>query len=570
MVKKKKKLKIKKPKSKKARMKKKVVKRPIKKPKTKKKVLKKPLKKKFLKKRKVKINKTKKRPKAKTKTKVKVRVRIRPKPKKKPVRVSRPRPVPKKVVPKKKPKRTVLKPKDHIFDGVHRTKIRVIGIGGGGGTIVSEIISRVKKADFYVANTDAQALRELSRIAKRFQFGQNLTKGLGTGMNVELGEQAAQEEKDKIEKILEGQDLVIIIACLGGGTSSGAAPVFARISKNLGNITYGIFTLPFEFEGEKKMEAALESLEKIKSNVNVYTVIPNERIFQVVDKNTPLKDALSAINKNLAENLEGLIEMIYMPGLINIDFADLKTVLSGKGRLVYLNTIETEDPNKEEIIKKLISNPLYPYTIKGAKGILYDISSDKNIQLSEVSQISNVISNLVNKNAKIIFGISQNQKYQDRIKVTLLASGCSAKEFLEKMKNVKKSLTSVVEVLKRTKIKKIKKKVEKILEKKTVPVPEKEEKPKKKTTKVSKPKPVLKKPEPKPVKKPSPKPSETAEKVPMRQKPKINLVQDDRVRKNALQVRREVEEEEKEILEREKVWEIPAILRRGKEEKHDS
>ena len=156
---------------------------------------------------------------------------------------------------------------------------------------------------------------------------------------------------------------------MGGGTSSGATPIFAKISKGLGNLTYGIFTLPFEFEGEKKMQAALESLEKIKPDLNIYTIIPNERIFQIVDKNTPLKDALSAINKKLAENLEGLIEMIFLSGLINIDFADLKTILHGRGRLVYLNTIESEESNQEETVKKLISSPLYPYNIKESKGV---------------------------------------------------------------------------------------------------------------------------------------------------------------------------------------------------------
>jgi len=241
---------------------------------------------------------------------------------------------------------------------IKKTKIRVIGIGGGAGNIVSEIASRIKGASFVVANTDLQALRSASRKAQRFQFGKELTQGLGTGMSVELGEMAAQNEKEKIKKILEDQDLLIIVACLGGGTASGAAPIFAKISKNLGNLTLGIFTLPFKFEGEKKMEIARASLEKIKPKLNALSVIPNERIFQIIDKKTPLKQALSAINKSLAESLEGLIETIYQPGLINIDFADLKTILEGQGRLAYLNTVKVQKKGDsvQEVIKKVLSN----------------------------------------------------------------------------------------------------------------------------------------------------------------------------------------------------------------------
>lgn len=359
----------------------------------------------------------------------------------------------KKTLAGRKPKRKILKPpikrrikvktkkkvRTPVSDGVHKTKIRVIGIGGGGSSIVSEIVSRVKRTDFVVANTDARALKESARAAKKFQFGQSLTHGLGTGMNVELGEKAAQEKKEKIKKLFEGQDLCIIITCLGGGTGSGATPVFAKISKNLNCLTYGIFTLPFEFEGEKKMELAKEALQKIRPYLDAYSFIPNERIFRVVDKDTPLKDALSAINKKLAESLEGLIEMIYLSGLINIDFADMRTVFKGQGKLAYLNTVEIEGVKGEEVIKKVISSPLYPYTIKGAKGILYDISGDKVLQLSEVSQISKVISELVNKNAKIIFGISQNKKYQNKIKITLLGTGCQVKGFLVKPSQIIKS-----------------------------------------------------------------------------------------------------------------------------------
>ncbi len=443
---------------------------------------------------------------------------------------------------------------------IHRTKIRVIGIGGGAGSIISEIISKIKKANFVVANTDSRALKAV-RKARRFHFGQNLTKGLGTGMNAGVGEMAAQAEKEKIKQLFEGQDLCIIVACLGGGTSSGATPIFAKLSKSSGCLTYGIFTLPFEFEGEKKMEIAKESLLKIRPDLRAFSIIPNERIFQIIDKNTPLKNALSAINKRLAENLEGVIEMIYLPGLINIDFADLKTILAGRGRLAYLNTIEIEDINKEEVSKKIISSSLYPYTIKGAKGILYNVVGGKNLQLSEVSQISKIISDSASKNAKIIFGINQGQKYQNKIKITLLATGCGTKNVL--LKPIKRTEHLTLRI-KKSKVKRAKAKKPKVV--KTKIISQKTKKPKL-IKKKSKPKPKLHPPKfskkilaGKP--KPQPKPKIEKPKPKTKPLPRSEPSKPVEVRRNALQLKKVVEQEEKEILAQEKIWETPAILRK--------
>jgi len=454
---------------------------------------------------------------------------------------------------------------------IKKTKIRVIGIGGGAGNIVSEIASKVKKASFVVANTDLQALRSTSRKAQRFQFGKELTQGLGTGMSTELGEMAAQNEKEKIKKILEGQDLLIIVACLGGGTASGAAPIFAKISKNLGNLTLGIFTLPFKFEGEKKMEMARASLEKLKPKLNALSVIPNERIFQIIDKKTPIKIALSAINKSLAESLEGLIETIYQPGLINIDFADLKAILEGQGRLAYLNTVKVQKKGDsvQEVIEKVLNNPLYPYSIRGAKGVLLNIAGERDLELSEVNQISKTISELVNKDAKIIFGISQNKKYSGIIKTTLLATGCATKIFPKKPK-------------------KRRPKKKKIIEK--TPLPEKlptkislvEGKPKAKTVKKAKKAKsasrrikikIQKESKEKGVSQPEVEEKKADEKVrPQPEAPSLggsesHLPATKEIhRKNALQIKKEAEEAEQDLLEKEKLWETPAFLRRQNKE----
>jgi len=458
---------------------------------------------------------------------------------------------------------------------VKKTKITVIGIGGGGGNIVSEIASKIERATFVTANTDRQALKTTSRKAIHFQFGQNLTQGLGTGMNAELGELAAQNERERIKKLLEGQDLCIIVACLGGGTGSGAAPIFAKISKKLGNITYGFFTLPFKLEGEKKMEIARAALEKLKPRLNSFAIIPNERIFQIVDKSTPLKQALSAINKNLAESLQGLIETIYQPGLINIDFADLKTILDRQGRLTYLNTVEVQGKNKtEEAIKKVLNNPLYPYGIRGAKGVLFNISGEKNLALSEINQISKTISELTNKEAKIIFGLAQPKIYQNTIKITLLATGLSTSIFSgepKKPKIVRRPLPK-------------RKKTKKITPKKKRKIKKPQGKPNRlKTAKRLRPthhpltrQPSLKRKKRKKNKSRQKKVRRALKvlsalvKIKTRKKPKKvkkvsqtkkSIINPPQVRKNALQIKKEVEEEEKDIEAKEKFWETPAFLR---------
>jgi cell division GTPase FtsZ len=401
-------------------------------------------------------------------------------------------------------------------------------------------------------------------------------------------------------------------------------------------LTYGIFTLPFEFEGEKKMEIAKEALLKIKPYLNVYSVIPNERIFQIIDKNTPLRDALSAINKQLAENLEGLIEMIYLPGLINIDFADLKTILAGQGRLAYLKTVRIKEPEKEEAAKRLISSRFYPYTLQGARGILYNIVGGKNLQLSDVSRISKIISNSLNKNAKIIFGISQRPKKQDKIDLTILATGCNIKgEFLKparpavspavsgtdeparvpllagngagvpkkktrrKIKKSKKDSASSdktapkkkersrLDSARKTEIHGEKKKradvsikdsVKRQAPKSLKPRPEMDKKEKQKQ-------PVLIRRDKKAVKKikislkQAEKPGlpveikdktdKISERNPLTVKEKMFLDgiygnTEKKVRRNALQIKKAVEDEEKELLEKEKAWETPAIFRRKK------
>ncbi len=310
-----------------------------------------------------------------------------------------------------------------------KTRIKVIGIGGGGGSIVSEIAKSLKKASFVIADTDVRALKKSSAV-KRFYFGQDLTHGLGTGMNPELARTAAEKEKEKIAKIFKDQDITILIASLGGGVGSGATPIFADIARNSGSITLGIFTLPFKFEGGKKSKIANNSLQSLRDSLNASVAIANERIFKIIDEKTSITQAFSVVNKNLIESLESLIETIYNPGLINIDFADIQTILKGKGKSAFLNTYQAGGKNAaEEIIKNIFNNPLYNYNLVAEK-ILFNISGGNNLSMVDVEKISKSIASL-NPKAKIIFGISRSSKCKNKIRATLLITGIPRLAFAE-------------------------------------------------------------------------------------------------------------------------------------------
>ena len=257
-------------------------------------------------------------------------------------------------------KRKIVKSEDIKIptEPLFKAKIKVIGIGGGGGSIVSEIGRSLEKATFVVADTDIRALKKKSGI-KYFWFGEDSTHGLGTGANVDLAKQAADGAKEKINGILKDQDIIVFIASLGGGLGSGATQVFAEVAKELGAITFGIFTMPFKFEGKNKYRIAQNSLKILRKSLNVSMVIPNEKIFKIIDVNTPITAAFSTVNKKLIESLESLIDLIYNPGVINIDFADLRTILNGTGNLAYLNTVEESGKDRvDKICNEIVSNPL--------------------------------------------------------------------------------------------------------------------------------------------------------------------------------------------------------------------
>lgn len=499
----------------------------------------------------------------------------------------------------KEQKITIKKRDIKTGESFQRIKIKVIGIGGGGSSIVSEIAPKIKKVSFTVANVDSQALKQVPREVKCFQFGKELTHGLGCGMDPDLGRRSAEECKERINKELDNCDLCIFVACLGGGTGSGAGPVFAEVARNLKKKSFGIFTLPFSFEGEKRSEIAKESLEKIKHSLNAFTVIPNDRIFQIIDEKTPLKKSLSAVNKILSQNLEGLIEMIYAPGIINIDFADLKTVLDGRGKLAYLSSIESQGSNRAaDALNKILHNPLNKYNIRAktadasketnsflADRVLFNIAASKDLAMSEVEQVSKTISDF-NKFAKIIFGVSENGKYKDRIRITLLAVGSeknrkvvlaetlpvlsqkvisSDKKPRAKKKKMEKNISRSEQALrKRSKDSKKRDGKKRLRE---VPKPRRktpkgresdvEKEGKEKTGADNQEKEVVSVPA---------KIKSSGSSVPLLLKPKRRIQNKfstpKRIRRNALELKKELEQTEKEILEEERKWDIPAFLRR--------
>jgi len=465
--------------------------------------------------------------------------------------------------------------KDFPAESLFKARIKVIGIGGGGSSIVSEIGRSLDKATFVVADTDIRALKKKSGI-KYFWFGQELTHGLGTGVNVDLARQAAESAKEKISGTFKDQDIIIFIASLGGGLGSGATQIFADAAREFGGITFGIFTMPFKFEGKNKQRIAQTALKSLRQTLNVSLVIPNEKIFKIIDANTPITDAFSIVNKSLIESLESLIDLIYNPGIINIDFADLRAILKGRGNSAFLNTSEESGKDRaEKICQKILANPLLQTSGFEAEKILFNVAGSENLSMFEVEKISSHISGL-NPKAKIIFGISKSPKLKNKIKTTILMTGGEVEEELvaeaELVKIVvpeivEKQAVREVKEEKKLVIKKEKKKVEKPIKK-----PAKKEKIKKPSRKVQD-KPETKGPkehfEEKPI-----------SFIPVFEAPipPVSIVESSRMnivdavsdsskkitRRSGLEIKRAEELQEKKRIEQEKEWEIPAFLRKIK------
>jgi len=317
-------------------------------------------------------------------------------------------------------------------------KIKVIGVGGGGATIVKSIASKLGKVDFLAANTDSRSLERLGRKLRTFLFGEEVTFGLGTGMKPELAEKAALEAKNKFRKLLKNADFCIFIACLGGGTGSGATPIFLKTAKEAKILTLTIVTIPFKFEGSQRKKISLEALEKLKRESDALTVISNENIFKVVDPKSSFYYALSVINNLLKESISSLIGLIYNTGLINLDLADLKSILKRNQNLTYFQTKEfSNSETTEKIVQEISYNPLYDYDLKGAKRILLNICASEKLPMRKAYLIAQEITRLTPQ-AKIIFGLSLRKTKTNKTRISVLATGCQSQEDLINEKKAKK------------------------------------------------------------------------------------------------------------------------------------
>jgi len=311
--------------------------------------------------------------------------------------------------------------KQNEFFKPKKIKVRIVGIGGGGCAMISEIFPLVRLATFVGADTDVRTAKKIKRGVKFFQFGQNITHGMGTGMDVALAQKAALEDKEKIKQIFENQDICFLVGCLGGGVGSGAAPVFAQAAKEAHCISIGFFTLPFEFEGEKKVRMAKKAVDEITEHLSGIMVVPNERIFQISEKKLSLPKAFSTLNQMLALSLKELLDVVFTPGLINIDFADLRAILKERGNILFFSQAQSMGPNRaDEVAKKIFQNSLSLQPPKNIKRILFNISAGKDLKLKEVELISETIA-LLNPKAKIIFAVSPKNSLEGKIKLLLLA-----------------------------------------------------------------------------------------------------------------------------------------------------
>ncbi|MGG4490608.1 MULTISPECIES: cell division protein FtsZ [Bacillaceae] len=301
--------------------------------------------------------------------------------------------------------------------------IKVIGVGGGGNNAVNRMIEHgVQGVDFIAVNTDAQALN-LSKAETRMQIGSKLTRGLGAGANPEVGKKAAEESKEQIEEALRGADMVFVTAGMGGGTGTGAAPVIAQIAKDLGALTVGVVTRPFTFEGRKRAMQAAGGISSMKESVDTLIVIPNDRLLEIVDKNTPMLEAFREADNVLRQGVQGISDLIAVPGLINLDFADVKTIMSNKGSSLMGIGVATGESRAAEAAKKAISSPLLETSIDGAQGVLMNITGGSNLSLYEVQEAADIVATASDQDVNMIFGSVINENLKDEIVVTVIATG---------------------------------------------------------------------------------------------------------------------------------------------------
>jgi cell division protein FtsZ len=302
-------------------------------------------------------------------------------------------------------------------------QIRVVGVGGGGNNAVNRMIEfGLKGVEFIAINTDKQALFN-SQANQKIQIGEKLTKGLGAGANPEIGQRAAEESRDEITQVLKGADMVFVTAGMGGGTGTGAAPVIAEVAKELGILTVGVVTKPFLFEGKQRMVNAEKGIQELKERVDTLVTIPNDRLLQIVEKRTSMLEAFRIADDVLRQGVQGISDLIAVPGLINLDFADVRTIMNERG-LAHMGIGRASGEGRAlEAAKQAIQSPLLETTIEGARGVLLNITGSENLSLFEVNEAAEMVSQSADPDAKIIFGAVIDESLQDEVRITVIATG---------------------------------------------------------------------------------------------------------------------------------------------------
>lgn len=303
-------------------------------------------------------------------------------------------------------------------------RIRVIGVGGSGNNAINHMVaSKIKGVEFVAINSDAQDLHH-SLAKKKIHIGKNLTRGLGAGGNPDMGRRAAEETREEIANALKGSDMIFITGGMGGGTGTGAAPVTAKIARESGALTVGVVTKPFLFEGQERMRMALQGIEELKKEVDALIIIPNDRLLAIVDKETSVKDAFSMCDNILKQAVEGISDLITMPGIINVDFADIRSVMENAGSALMGIGMSTGDKRAEEAAQAAINSPLLEVSITGAKGVLFAIAGGDDLGMLEIQDAARVITESIDPHAKVIFGAIKDDKLKkNELKVTVIATG---------------------------------------------------------------------------------------------------------------------------------------------------
>lgn len=301
--------------------------------------------------------------------------------------------------------------------------IRVVGVGGGGSNAINRMIeAKITGVDFIAVNTDNQAL-EFSLASKQVHIGERTSRGLGAGGNPEVGRKAAEESSEQLEQVLAGSDMVFITAGMGGGTGTGASPVIAKLAREQGALTIGVVTRPFAFEGNKRTQSAIDGIDQLKEQVDTLIVIPNDRLLMTADRRLSLLDSFKLADEVLRQGIQGISELITVPGLINLDFADVKAIMSLGGAALMAVGEATGDDRAEMAARQALSSPMLDVTIDGARGILFNVTGGADLSLFEINQAASIIRETAHPDVNLIFGAVVDERMGDAIRITVIATG---------------------------------------------------------------------------------------------------------------------------------------------------